>query len=305
MLWRVRMTLPDRPGALSVLARNCGRAGVNILGLQIFPDLDSVTDELVLRCPEGWGLADIARLVERSGGRAVNGTRCTEAALVDQPSRYIQAARTVLARPSAFPEVVARLFDAEADAGESGWLDPLAVVQDVMEMQVGDVQVQVRRTAPFTATEQARAAALADLVGDVLARAGAAHLTGRATREPQVEVPADAVPVDYGIAKGIVTARVDGSIVGVATVGEADGFVVPIQLRVDEPWQGRGIGSRLLVEIGRVAAAAGFSEMMLATSIDNEAVLPMVLAAGLKGRIRLSAGELIVRIPVRDLAAAR
>ena len=37
-------------------------------------------------------------------------------------------------------------------------------------MTVGDVQVQVRRTAPFTATEHARGAALADLVTDVLDR---------------------------------------------------------------------------------------------------------------------------------------
>ena len=38
-------------------------------------------------------------------------------------------------------------------------------------MTVGDVQVQVRRTAPFTATEHARGAAMADLVSDVLRRA--------------------------------------------------------------------------------------------------------------------------------------
>ena len=55
MLWRVRTSMPDRPGALAVLAQNCGAAGVNILGLQIFPGVEAVTDELVLRTPEGWG----------------------------------------------------------------------------------------------------------------------------------------------------------------------------------------------------------------------------------------------------------
>jgi len=34
-LWRVRCTLPDRPGALAALARECGASRVNILGLQI------------------------------------------------------------------------------------------------------------------------------------------------------------------------------------------------------------------------------------------------------------------------------
>ena len=61
MLWRVRTTLPDRPGALAVLAQQCGAAGVNILGLQIFPGVEAVTDELVLRTPEDWGLADDRR----------------------------------------------------------------------------------------------------------------------------------------------------------------------------------------------------------------------------------------------------
>ena len=47
MLWR-RATVPDRPGALAVLATECGTSQVNILGFQIFPGVDLVTDELVL-----------------------------------------------------------------------------------------------------------------------------------------------------------------------------------------------------------------------------------------------------------------
>lgn len=43
MLWRVRVTLEDRPGALAALAVRCGADGVNILGLQVFPSLDGGT----------------------------------------------------------------------------------------------------------------------------------------------------------------------------------------------------------------------------------------------------------------------
>ena len=63
MLWRVRTALPDRPGALAVLAENGGAAGVNLLGLQIFPGVDAVTDELVLRTPADWRIPEIERLV--------------------------------------------------------------------------------------------------------------------------------------------------------------------------------------------------------------------------------------------------
>src|SRR6478609_2653024 len=158
MLWRVRTTLPDRPGSLAVLAKSCGEAGVNILGVQIFPGIEAVTDELVLRTPEGWGLPEIAEIVEASGGRAVSAAPCTEAALTDQPTRYVQAARRILSRPATFPGVVAMLFDAEADP-EQGSLGP---VQDVMDMTVGEVQVQVRRTAPVPGNRAGRGGRVGD-----------------------------------------------------------------------------------------------------------------------------------------------
>jgi ribosomal protein S18 acetylase RimI-like enzyme len=298
MLWRVRTTLPDRPGALAVLAEHCGRAGVNILGLQIFPGVESVTDELVLRTPDGWGIAEIAALVEGSGGHTVSSAPCTEAALTDQPTRYVQAARTILAQPAAFPEVVARLFDAEADP-VPGRLGP---VQDVMDMTVGDVQVQVRRTAPFTATEHARAAAMADLVSDVLERSRDAGVTP----SPGRRLGAGAAP-DYVTEADSVTAVVDGTPVGRAVLrppGEA-GAGHPVTLRVDPAWQRRGIGTRLLVEVARLANAAGASEIVLTTRADNQAVLPMVLSAGLRGRIRMAADVLTVRVPVKELRPLR
>ena len=64
MLFRVRTTMSDRPGSLAALARHCGEQGVNILGLQIFPGVAGVTDELVLRAPTSWGIGDVAGLIE-------------------------------------------------------------------------------------------------------------------------------------------------------------------------------------------------------------------------------------------------
>jgi hypothetical protein len=47
MFFRIRTRLPDAPGALAELARCLGDARVNILALQIYPDLGTVTDDLV------------------------------------------------------------------------------------------------------------------------------------------------------------------------------------------------------------------------------------------------------------------
>ncbi|MBC9733737.1 GNAT family N-acetyltransferase [Nocardioides sp. zg-578] len=295
MLWRVRTTLPDRPGSLAVLAEHCGRAGVNILGLQIFPGVEAVTDELVLSTPQGWGASGTAHLVERAGGRNVVVQPCTEAALTDQPTRYVQAARAILASPMSFPDVVARLFDAEADP-----VDPDGPPQDVMEMTVGEVQVQVRRTASFTATEHARGAAMADLVSDVLQRTRA---------ESAIAVTAGrrmggGTTPEHVVDGGSVSAVVDGVVVGLATVQDPlaeEPSTRPVVLRVDPAWQRRGIGTRLLVDAARLAHTLGADEIVLTTRADNQAVLPMVLAAGMRGRIRMAADVLTVRVAVREL----
>lgn len=104
-----------------------------------------------------------------------------------------------------------------------------------------------------------------------------------------------------------VAAMVDGTAVGVAVVrpeAEEPG-VRPMTLRVDPGWQRRGIGSRLLVDAARLASSLGADEIVLTTRSDNQAVLPMVMAAGLRGRIRMAADTLSVRIPVRDLRPLR
>jgi ribosomal protein S18 acetylase RimI-like enzyme len=280
-----------------MLAATCGEAGVNILGLQIFPGVESVTDELVLSTPDDWTPADLADLVGRSGGLSVSAGPCTEAALSDQPTRYVQAARTILAQPSSFPEVVARLFDAESDpgAGADGTLD-------VMDMSVGDVQVQVRRSAPFTATEHARGSAMADLVTDVIERTRDSAMAPSMSRR----VGGGATP-EYVVAEDSVSAMIDGVAVGLAVVRpETDDLGArPVTLRVDPAWQRRGIGTRLLVDISRLANGLGADEILLTTRSDNQAILPMVMAAGLRGRIRMAADTLTVRVPVRDLKPLR
>lgn len=292
--------MPERPGALAALAAECGAAGVNILGVQVFPGVEAVTDELVLSTPDSWGEPEIQALVERSGGGSVISVPCTEAALTDQPTRYVQAARAILDRPASFPEVVAALFDADTDVEPGVDGSPL----DVMDMTVGDVQVQIRRCAPFTATEFARGSAMADLVSDVLRRE---------QRHPAIALSDNrrmgaGSPPDYHV-EGTeecpsVVATIDGTTVGVATVRPADGDetdVRAVELEVDPAWQRRGIGTRLLSDAARLAAGVGVDAILLTARSDNQAVMPMMMAAGMRGRIRMAGDVLTVRIGVRDL----
>ncbi|VXB01562.1 GNAT family N-acetyltransferase [Nocardioides sp. AX2bis] len=289
MLWRVRTNLPDRPGTLAGLARTCGEAGVDIRRIQVFPGstVGPVTDELVLEASDGLDEAAITALVVGAGGDRVLALPCTEAALDDQPTRYVEAARAVIAQPASFPDVVARLFDAAADVDGGP--------ADVMELRVGDVRVQVRRPAPFTPTERERGLAMAALVSDVLGR----ERSNGASRR----IGAGAT-VTYAALETAVQARVDEVVVGEARLLpvslDAPG-TREVDLDVDVSWQRRGIGTRLLGDVARLARRIGAEELLVRTRADNQAVMPMVLSAGMRGRIRMAGDELTVRIPLRDV----
>ncbi|WP_082573205.1 MULTISPECIES: GNAT family N-acetyltransferase [unclassified Nocardioides] len=285
MLWRVRAGLPDRPGALAELAAACGRAGVNIQTVQVFPDAGTVTDEFVLLVPADWTAEQLNDLVRNAGGTAVAAVQVTTAALEDQPTRYVQAVRAIIAQPATFPDMAAHLFDADVATTDAS--------ADVLEMTVGgSATIQIRRTTPFTATERARAGALAELVGEVL----------DAQAPPAPHQPGAGDP-DYVRDGSVVSAIAGGKVAGRAevAVGETDDHPWPVDLWVDPAWHRRGVGTRLLAEIARVARSQGAEEIVLTAPSETRAVLPMVLAAGMRGRIRMAGDSLTVRIAITDL----
>ncbi|WP_344774658.1 GNAT family N-acetyltransferase [Nocardioides panacisoli] len=285
MLWRVRANLPNRPGTLAALAHECGKAGANIDRVQVFPGQDQVTDELVLRAPDDISASDLVSLVERAGADSVVALPCTEAALEDQPTRYVKAALAILDAPATFPDVVAHLFDADTA--------PTGGQEDVLELSVGNAVVQIRRATPFTPTERERGAAMAELVSDVLSRQGA-------PAPPPVQ-GADS-NLEYATSGRTVSALANGLVAGRAEYERGEGSEPwPVDMWVDPAWQRRGLGTRLLAEIVRVARADGADEVVLTAPADSQAVLPMVLAAGLRGRIRMAGDTVTIRISLSEL----
>ena len=287
MLWRVRIGLEDRPGALAELAAACGRAGVNIQTVQVFPDATRVTDELVLQAPQDWSAQRVRSLVEQAGGVAVSAAPVTTAALEDQPTRYVQAARSILAQPAKFPEIAAHLFDADVAPGEDS--------HDVLEMVVGGAAtIQIRRDPPFTQTERERAAALAELVGQVLDAQG----------PPSPQQAGSVDGLEFVTSEATVSAVSGGLVAGRASVSRGeDDEPWPVDLWVDPAWQRRGVGTRLLAHVARLARSQGATEIVLTAPSDSQAVLPMVLAAGMRGRIRMAGQVLTVRVAITDLRA--
>jgi GNAT superfamily N-acetyltransferase len=318
MLWRVRTTLADRPGALAELAARCGGAHVNILGLQIFLDVEGVTDELVLSTPEDWDQADIAELVVSAGGREVNVSTCTAHALVDGPTNYLLAVRHVVDDPALAREALTELLDGS-----------MAPEDHSLDVTVGDATVTVHRAASFTVTEQARAHAFAAVVTEVLASSAPTAVRLPSTNEEPVFRLATAgdtlalvrmaarcsaqTLAGFGVPLGGLSPRVaqlmltEGpalvvqvghEVVGLATLTDGD----EVCLLVEDGAQGRGFGSRLLGLSARLAKARGSHEIVLRSHADSDAVPRLSAAAGLTGRLRYDKGSVVLTAPLRRVA---
>jgi GNAT superfamily N-acetyltransferase len=351
MLWRVRTTLSDRPGSLAALARHCGERDVNILGLQIFPGIGGVTDELVLRVPEGWRSADVASLVEGAGGTAVSLSRCSEHALVDGPVQYLHALGRLAHDPATLPQLLGRLLDAVPGAPDEGSVAgdaDLTAVQDTMTLDVGDQQVVLHRTAPFTATEHARALAFADVAAELVgtdvgpavgpavgsdALAGGGPTPASGPRHPVVRLATlgdtraltrmhsrcstDTVSRRYGapLARvddrfarrllsadgGALVVAVDSEVVALATLSACQEGQVEVSLLVEDGWQRKGLGTRLLSSAARLACGQGAVEVVLRSRTHHPALMSLAFACGLRARVRLDVDTVVVTVAVDGL----
>lgn len=321
MLWKVRTTLEDRPGALARLAQSCGDHGANILALQIFPDLDGVTDELVVSTPPGWAPGYLAGLVTRAGGRDVRVRPVPERALVDEPTRYLQAARQLQEGRVPVAEVLAHLLEATPCAAGAC---PAGTADDdghTLTVEVAGTTVRLHRAEEFTATEHARAAALAavadaadgvrtpapvsgDDAGVVLRAAKTGDHQG--LQRMHARCSSRTILHRYGVPLLRLTDRLarhltgpdavvavvshDGveELVGIAQVVRRGGGTAPeLTVLVEDDWQRRGIGARLVRAALGLLATEGYREVVLRGQVDNPGLVPLVARLGTRVRVRV------------------
>jgi GNAT superfamily N-acetyltransferase len=139
---------------------------VNILALQIYPDLGTVTDDLVVQVPESCSPNTLIDLVESAGCSEVTISVCSEHELQDQPTQWLAAVR--------------RLID-----------DPSRVQAELTGL--------LGRRATLSPTEQVRAAALTDI-----ANAMGTPVTPLPTREAVVAYDETATGVRARVGSGVI-----------------------------------------------------------------------------------------------------
>ncbi|TDO51125.1 hypothetical protein EV651_11952 [Kribbella sp. VKM Ac-2571] len=164
-LWRIRVTLDDRAGALESVTRQLSVLDANILGLHVHPMDDGVRDELVVSTPDDVTATDLEDAIESGGGRETHVWPTTALALVDGQTKALSLSARVVADPGELPHAVAELLGAQlvtSRATLTGQLPDDGTVLKVPSPWTGLFAFS-RPGEPFTPAESARAHRLAEL----------------------------------------------------------------------------------------------------------------------------------------------
>lgn len=325
MMWRVRTTLEDRPGILAEIALACGKAGINIESMQVFPGDPTVVDEFVVSAPDGCADVELAQVFEEAGGTGVSVTRTEPKDVVDEPTRWLGGVHEVLGDGRDVEEVLRELLgttppDVADYAGH-----------DVLDLQRRNgTSLRISRAVPFTPIERARAQALLSLVSDAgadvpLVQPARLHplpLVRRATLADidsvaalhqrcsaetlyhRYQVPLR-MPMTSRLARRLVMPESGVAVVvqsGLDVVGhgviEQDGGQWYFHVLVEDAWQGRGVGSLLVRQGAGRARALGAERLTFVTAGSNDKLLRTVGSAGFVARVERHDGTIHITVPL-------
>ena len=93
-----------------------------------------------------------------------------------------------------------------------------------------------------------------------------------------------------------IVVRAGGELVGMAVLAPLPDHAgaAEVGLLVEDAWQQRGLGSRMLCECARLAAAEGFTRLVAHAQPDNPALVSTFARAGMLARMHREDGLLLV-----------
>jgi len=292
-LWRIRATVDDRPGYLSVLTASLALRSVNILAVQVHTTEAGAVDDFLIDAPDTLTAADLHAAIARGRGRDAFITRAEAEGLADQPTRALALAGRVAHDPDGLGDALIALLDAaevrwrpEPPAGRPGFDESRMWLTDP---QGGSYEV-IRSRPAFTPAEFARARALVALAGTMQRRHDdEVTLLLPSGSELQVR-PASADDLDAvrGL-HGLPDARLRRLLTpsgGVCLVAEdaeerivaaasliVEGDLGELSVLVDPDWRRRGLGSFLVRRIVKWAERHGLAALSAPVRADDVAML--------------------------------
>ena len=332
-LWRIRATVDDRPGYLSVLTASLALKAVNILAVQVHTTEAGAVDDFLVDAPDAMTESDLLAAIAKGRGRNAFVSRAQAQGLADQPTMALALAGRLVHEPDTLGETLINLLDAT----EVRWRpEPPALRPgfDAARMLLDDPSggsFEVLRPRPaFTPAEFARAQALVKLAGSLLARDdeqatllmpdGAEVLVRPATRDDLHAVRrlherssaetlrrrylGGARPADARLAHMLepsasgrtLVAIAGGEVVAMANL-LAEGDLGEIALLVEDSWQRRGIGTALLRRLIAYAEHGPFAALTAHIAVDNVAMQRSVRRLG-AGQIDRDGTMLSFTLPI-------
>jgi GNAT superfamily N-acetyltransferase len=330
-LWRIRATVDDRPGYLSVLTAGLALRSVNILAVQVHTTEAGAVDDFLVDAPDTMTEAELLAAVAKGRGRDAFVVPAEARGLADQPTRALALAARLVRDPDALGDALAALLEAaevgwRPDAGAYG----LAGGRMTLADPAGGTYDVVRGRPPFTPAEYARAQALAEVAGAVLgrhaersslllpdgaellvraasaddagavralhARCSAESLRRRYPGGPPSEARLRRVLEPPGGLTLLAVDAADGAAVAVATL-LAEGDLGEVAVLVADGRQRRGVGTALLRRLVAYARRTGFVALAAHAGADNAAVLRTLRRLGAREPTRDGA-MLTVTLPV-------
>jgi RimJ/RimL family protein N-acetyltransferase len=332
-LWRIRATVDDRPGYLSVLTASLALKSVNILAVQVHTTEAGAVDDFLVDAPDALTEADLLASVARGRGRDAFVARAEAEGLADQPTRALALAGRLVHDPEALGETLVALLD----AAEVRWRpDPLPgrPGYDDNRMTLADPaggSYEVLRARPsFTPAEFARAQALVEVAGTMVRQhreqttlllPDGAELTLRTATSDDAEAvgglherssaatvssrylgggrPSDArlrrllEPVG---GRTLLAVDDDGKVVAMANL-LAEGDLGEIAVLVEDGWQRRGLGTALARRLVAYAERGRFAALVAHTAADNVAMLRTLRRIG-AGDTERDGSMVTVTLPV-------
>jgi GNAT superfamily N-acetyltransferase len=317
-LWRIRATVDDRPGYLSVLTASLALRSVNILAVQVHTTEAGAVDDFLVDAPDALTEVGLLAAIARGRGRDAFVARAEAEGLADQPTRALALAGRLVHDPDALGEALVALLDAaevrwrpEPLPGRPGYEATRMMLAD----PAGGSYEVLRNRLPFTPAEYARAQALVEVTGSVLRHhreqatlllVDGAELTLRAAGQDDVDGVRDlherasaaglrrrypgGAPGETRLRRllepvggtTLLAVTADGTVVAMASL-IAEGDLGEIAVLVEDPWQRRGIGTALIRRLLAYAERARLAALVAHTAADNVAMLRTLR--------RLGAGE--------------
>jgi hypothetical protein len=168
-LWRVRATVEDKPGFLSVLAASLALRSVNILSVQVHATEAGAVDEFLVDAPDALSEADLLAAVVKGRGRDpwvrradADGLRDAPTLLINLATRLVHGGDLDAALVGLLGEVLVTRRPGPAPDGPGHSAQPM----ELPDPAGGTLEVR-RLEPPFTPAEYARAYALVDLAAAV------------------------------------------------------------------------------------------------------------------------------------------